>query len=56
MKMHFILLALVMYLLSDGYGTTFGFSHDSLNLLNSGKFIWLSYAMRIFSHALDRKF
>ena len=40
MKMHFMLLALVMYLLPDGYysqtGTTlvtyhFGFCHDSVN-------------------------
>ena len=42
MKMHFILLALVIYLLPVGntFGnhTTFGFCYDSLNSLNFSEF------------------
>ena len=41
MKTHFVLLALVMYLLPDTSGnhTALGFGHDSLNSLNSEKAI-----------------
>ena len=43
MKMHFVLLALVMYRCqmgnTSGNHTALGFGHDSLNSLNSGKVI-----------------
>ena len=44
MIMYFVLPALAMYFLADGFGyhTTFGFCHDSLNSLNSEKFFRMS--------------